>query len=62
MPNEKDKFISECISQCMKDGTKQDQAIAICYSKWEKKHSKDNSVKVYKNKKKVFKYNSSKED
>lgn len=37
MASEKDKFISNCISECRKKGTPQDQAVAICYSKWRKK-------------------------
>lgn len=48
MSDAKQKFISECIADCIRKGTPKDQASAICYSKWEKKHSKNNSKKIYK--------------
>jgi hypothetical protein len=38
MPNkERDEFMHDCISKCMADGKDQKQAIAICFSKWDKK-------------------------
>lgn len=55
MPDAKQKFISECIADCIRKGTPKDQAAAICYSKWEKEHSKNNSKKIYK-------YNSNKQN
>ena len=31
---DKDRFVSACISAAMKEGYKQEQAIAICLDKW----------------------------
>lgn len=42
-PNEtEEEFISRCIANEIKDGYPQDQASAICYSKWENKNYKQN--------------------
>ena len=51
MPDqEKNKFISDCISKCIKDGKSQEQAAAICYSKWDeaKKSEAENNIKEVK--------------
>jgi len=32
---DKDKFISRCISECVASGSDQEQAAAICYTQWE---------------------------
>jgi len=37
--NKKQEFISDCISNCIKNGKSQEQASAICYSKWESRKS-----------------------
>lgn len=38
----KEEFISRCISEEVKNGHTQEQAIAMCYTKWEaKKSTKD---------------------
>ena len=42
-PNEtEEEFISRCIANEINDGYPQDQATAICYSKWENKNYKQN--------------------
>jgi hypothetical protein len=42
-PNEtEEEFISRCIANEINDGYPQDQAVAICYSKWENKNYKQN--------------------
>jgi HK97 family phage prohead protease len=45
----KDAFIKRCIPYIIKEGTEPDQAIAICYSLWEKHDEKTNSLKSEKN-------------
>jgi hydroxymethylpyrimidine pyrophosphatase-like HAD family hydrolase len=37
-----EEFISRCVKYVMDEGTEQEQAIAICYSKWENKDNKFN--------------------
>ena len=37
-----EEFISRCVKYVMGEGTEQEQAIAICYSKWENKDNKFN--------------------
>lgn len=37
-----EEFISRCIANEIKDGYPQDQAVAMCYSKWENKNYKQN--------------------
>ena len=39
----RNKFISRCVSDVMDEGTKQKQAVAICYSMWEQ-HEKAEMV------------------
>lgn len=34
----KNKFMSTCVPQVIKEGKKQDQAIAICLAKWAKRN------------------------
>lgn len=36
-----DEFIGRCVKYVMNEGTDQEQALAICYSKWEKKFAAD---------------------
>jgi len=36
-----DEFISRCIEQEVKQGREQQQAVAICYSKWKERRRKE---------------------
>ncbi len=38
---EKNHYISRCVSEVMKEGKPQKQALAICFSYWEKKQIKE---------------------
>jgi nicotinamide riboside kinase len=40
----KNSFISRCIRQLRSENYKQDQAVAICESKWENRNKKNASI------------------
>jgi len=42
----KSKFIGRCVKVVMKEGKKQDKAVAICYSIWEKRKKKNNVIEI----------------
>lgn len=52
--NEKqDEFIGRCIPILIKEGRKQDQAVAICFSKWKKAKGIKESFKEHFNKNEI---------